>query len=301
MLESNRMHHAPSRPLPPRAADCHMHVFGPFARFPLAAERAYTVPEAPLAGHETMKRTVGLERTVLVQASGHGSDNRAMLAALAQLGPRGRAVAVVEPGAPRSELESLHAAGVRGLRLNLQTVPGRYAGDAAQWLAKFEALVAPLGWHLQLFCAATLIAELEPLLLKSRTTIVIDHMGLPDAAAGTGQPGFQAVLRLLRAPNFWVKVAGADRVCRSTGRLRDAIPFMRALAAAAPERLVWGSDWPNIGFHARQTVHDDTILPFRDLDAGELLDVLIEALPDAATRQAILADNPQRLYSFDAQ
>ena len=295
---SERNHRAPAQPLPAHAADCHMHVFGPFARYPLAAERAYTVPEAPLAAHEAMKRAVGLERTVLVQASGHGTDNRAMLDALAQLGPRGRAVAVLDADAPRRELEAMHAAGVRGLRLNFQTLCERYAGDTAQWLAKFAGLVAPLGWHLQLFCSPDLLAGLEPAIRHSRTDIVIDHMGLPDAAAGIGQPGFQTVLRLLRSARVWVKLAGADRITRSTGKPRDAIPFMRALAAAAPERVIWGSDWPNIGFHQRKAVDDEAILPYRDLDAGELLDVLIEAIPDSAVRRAILSDNPQRLYGF---
>ena len=276
-----------------------MHVLGPFARFPLAAERAYTVAEAPLAEHESMKRAVGLEGTVLVQASGHGTDNRAMLSALAQLGPRGRAVAVVDVETPAAELASMHTAGVRGLRLNFQTLGERYAGDAGQWLSRFEALAAPYGWHLQLFCDAGLLASIETSLLKSKTRFVLDHMGLPDAAAGVTQPGFQTVLRLLRSKNIWVKLAGADRITRSTGKLRDAIPYMQALAAIAPDRLVWGSDWPNIGFHSRKAVHDDAILPYRQLDAGELLDVLIEAIPAADTRRAILTDNPQRLYGFE--
>ncbi len=293
------MHRAPSQALPARAADCHMHVLGPFERFPLAAERAYTVAEALLAQHERMKSAVGLERTVLVQASGHGTGNSALLAALAQLGPRGRAVAVVDPAAPAQELEAMHAAGVRGLRLNFQTLRERYSGGAGSWLARFEEIAAPLGWHLQVFCSADLLAELESSLLNSKTAIVIDHMGLPDAAAGIQQPGFQTVLRLLHSENIWLKLAGADRITRATGKLRDAIPFIRALAAAAPGRLVWGSDWPHIGFHSRQAVHGDEILPYRDLDVGELLDVLIEAVPDAATRRAILSDNPQRLYGFE--
>ena len=275
-----------------------MHVFGPYGRFPLVAERVYTVAEAPIAEHERMKRAVGLERTVLVQASGHGTDNGAMLAALAQLGPRGRAVAVVDERTPRRDLEALHAAGVRGLRLNFQTQRERYAGDPGAWLAKFEALAAPFGWHLQLFCDARMLAGMESFLLKANSIIVIDHMGLPEAAAGIGQPGFQALLRLLKAKHGWVKLAGADRVAQASGRLRDAIPFMQALVAAAPERMVWGSDWPNIGFHSRRLVHDDAILPYRDLDAGELLDVLIEAVPDAATRRAILEANPEQLYGF---
>ena len=299
MPPPERTQRAPSQPLPARAADCHMHVLGPFERFPLAAKRAYTVAEAPLAAHEKMKRAVGLERTVLVQASGHGTDNGALLAALAQLGPRGRAVAVVDIRTPARELESMHAAGVRGLRLNFQTLRERYSGDAAHWLAKFAALAAPCGWHLQLFCGAELLVETESMLVKSKTSIVIDHMGLPDAAAGVAQPGFQTVLRLLRSANIWVKLAGADRITRSTGKLRDAIPFMQALAADAPGRLVWGSDWPHIGFHSGKAVHGDAILPYRHLDAGELLDVLIEAVPDTNTRRAILADNPQRLYGFE--
>jgi len=298
MPSPNRTHRAPVQPLPERAADCHMHVFGPFRRFPLAAKRAYSVSEAPLAAHERMKRRVGLERTVLVQASGHGTDNRAMLAALARLGPRGRAVAVLEPETPRQELERLHAAGVRGVRINFVTLRERYAGDVREWLAKFERLAAQVGWHLQLFCDCRMLVEVEPILAQAGIDIVIDHMGLPDASLGVGQPGFQALLRIAGSGKIWVKVAGADRITRSSGRLRDAIPYIQALVSAAPERLVWGSDWPNIGFHTRQQVRDDAITPHRELDAGELLDVLGEAVPDAAAREAILAGNPERLYGF---
>ena len=298
MPPSDRTHRAPAQPLPEHAADCHMHVLGPFERFALAPERAYNVAEAPFAAHERMKRQVGLERTVLVQAGGYGTDNRAMLAALAELGPRGRAVAVLDAGTPVAELERLHAAGVRGVRLNFQTLRERYAGNAGEWLGRFERLASQVGWHLQLFCNSGMLVEIESLLSRSATDIVVDHMGLPDASAGSEQPGFRALLRLLGTGHVWAKLAGADRITRSSGRLRDAIPFIRALAAAAPERLVWGSDWPNIGFHAGKQVRDDAILPHRELDAGELLDLLGEALPDATVRQAILAANPGRLYGF---
>ena len=124
-------------------------------------------------------------------------------------------------------------------------------------------------------------------------------MGLPEAAAGIDQPGFQALLRLLEAKHVWVKLAGADRITRASGRLRNAIPFIRALAAVAPERLVWGSDWPHIGFHSRQPVQDEAVLPYRALDAGELLDILIEAIPDAGLRRGILTINPAKLYGFE--
>lgn len=277
--------------LPPLSADCHMHVFGPFARFPLAPERAYNVAEAPLEAHERMKRSVGLERTVLVQASGHGFDNGAMLAALEKLGPRGRAVAVLAPDTSAGKLEALHGAGVRGVRLNLVTLASRHAGDPSDLVRAYERMLAPLGWHLQVF--GEHFEQLESALGGCAVNVVIDHMGLPDAAKGVGQPDFQAVLRLLKKPHVWVKLAGADRVSRSTGKLRDAIPYMRALANVAPDRLVWGTDWPHLGFHARKQVHSDEILPYRKLDPRELLQVLYEAIPDPA---AILAGNPGRLY-----
>jgi predicted TIM-barrel fold metal-dependent hydrolase len=296
MQPLNRTHRAPAEPLPPHAADCHMHVFGPFERYPLAPQRAYNVPEASLAAHERMKAQVGLERTVFVQASGHGLDNGALLAALAEIGARGRGVAVVAPQAPLVELQRLHKAGVRGVRLNLYTLAERHSGDPATLLRTYERLVAPLGWHLQIFCDPNMLAALAPAIARSSVPVVIDHMGLPDAAHGVEQPAFQTVLQL--AGKAWVKVAGADRITRSTGNLRDAIPFIRALAQAAPQRLVWGSDWPNIGFHTRQQVHDDSLLAHRELDAGELLDVLLEAVPDADTRSAILARNPEALYGF---
>ena len=281
--------------LPEHATDCHMHVIGPLERYPLAAERAYNIAEAPLEAHERMKRRFGLERTVLVQASGHGFDNRALLAALAQLGTRGRAVAVVPANAASSELEKLHAAGVRGVRLNLVTLASRHGGDRAAAVRDYERLLAPLGWHLQLFAEPAALQSLETTLRRCGVAVVIDHMGLPDAAAGLEQPGFQALLRLMKEEHVWVKLAGADRISRSSGRLRDAVPFMRALAAVAPERLVWGSDWPHIGFHAGRQVRGDEVLPYRDVDAGELLGVLFEALPDP---RDVLAGNPARLYGY---
>jgi predicted TIM-barrel fold metal-dependent hydrolase len=207
-------------------------------------------------------------------------------------------VAVVDSRTAHSELEKMHASGVRGVRLNLATLASRYAGDRAQLLREFERLVAPLGWHLQLFCDRETLLSLVPAIEACKVDIVIDHMGLPDSAAGVGQPVFREVLRLAAAKRVWVKLAGADRITRASGRLADAIPFLRALAAAAPERLVWGSDWPNIGFHSGRQVRDEAVLPHRELDAGALLDLLAEAVPDAATRRAILVANPERLYRF---
>jgi 2-pyrone-4,6-dicarboxylate lactonase len=293
----NRSHHRPSFALPAKAVDCHMHVFGPFDRFPLAAERSYNVPDAPLSAHEAMKRAVGLTRTVLVQPSGYGTDNRAMLEALRELGPRGRGVAVVDPDVPDAELDAMHAAGVRAVRLNLVSLRSRYS-NPAQLIGEFAARLAPRGWHLQVFGENHLIAALEPALAQATVDVVVDHMGLPDARTGLDQPGFKALLRLLKTGRVWAKLAGADRVTRYTGQLADAIPFMRALVAANVDRLVWGSDWPNIGFHTGTAVGHDGVLPYRPVDAGELLNILGEAVPEADAREKILAANPARLYQF---
>jgi predicted TIM-barrel fold metal-dependent hydrolase len=300
MAKLERKHTKPPQSLPEHAADCHMHVFGPFERFPLAAERAYNVGEALVAAHEAMKRRVGLERTVLVQASGYGNDNRAMLAALAELGPRGRGVAVFDPELPNKDLIALDAAGVRGARLNFYTLSGRYAGDRAQWIERYARVLAPLGWHLQVLLDGSGLAALERDLARAQVPMVVDHMGLPDAREGVKQPGFQVLLRLVARGNVWVKVSGADRITRHSGHVRDAIPFIQALAAAAPERLVWGSDWPNIGFHSREQVKDGELLQHRELDAGEMLKVLAKAVPDAGVLRRILSLNPAELYGFPA-
>lgn len=184
------------------------------------------------------------------------------------------------------------------MRLNLLTLASRHAGDRTELVGAYECLLAPLGWHLQVFADGPTLLSLKNSLLRCAVPVVIDHMGLPDAAKGIEQPEFQGVLRLLAAGHVWVKLAGADRITRASGRLRDAIPFMQALAAAAPERLLWGSDWPHIGFHSGQQVRSRAVLPYRDVNAGELLEVLFEAVPDAATRRAILVGNPAKLYNF---
>ncbi|MGH8741941.1 MAG: amidohydrolase family protein, partial [Burkholderiales bacterium] len=178
---------------------------------------------------------------------------------------------------------------------NLVTLATRHGADRARAVRDYERLLEPLGWHLQVFADAPTLQALEVPLRRCRVDVVIDHMGLPDAAAGTQQPGFQALLRLMEREHVWTKLAGADRITRAGGRLRDAVAFMRALAAVAPQRLVWGSDWPHIGFHAGKQVHGDAVLPYRDIDVTQLLEVLFEAIPDP---RAVLADNPAKLYAY---
>src|SRR5438067_818877 len=231
MQTLGRSHRSPAEPLPAHTADCHMHVFGPYDRFPLAAERAYNVPEAPLGAHERMKAAVGLERTVLVQASGHGTDNRAMLAALAELGPRGRGVAVVAPQTPLVELQRMHKAGVRGARLNLYTFAVRHPGEPAALFRTYERLVAPLGWHVQLFCEPATLLALASAIEHASVQVVIDHMGLPDAAQGIAQPAFQCLLSLTGGGHAWrsspvpIALRARARICAT--RCLSCAPSLR--------------------------------------------------------------------------
>jgi predicted TIM-barrel fold metal-dependent hydrolase len=264
-------------------------VFGPAARFPYAADRSYTPPDAPLAMYLSMLDTLGSDRGVLVQGSAHGRDNSAMLDALARHPDRLRGVAVADADVAPAELRRWAGLGVRGLRFNHYFRGGalHYRGgvplDAARTLAP---IMAELGWHLQLWIDVKDLPDTIPTLRALGLPVVIDHMGRTDAGAGTATPGFQSLLRLVGKGGCWVKLSGAHRLSRNTPDYPDARPFHEALVRANPERLVWGGDWP----HPRM----EGEMP----DVGHLLDLFQAWTPDEATRTRILVSNPARLYGF---
>lgn len=259
--------------VPPGACDCHVHVFGPAARYPLAPDRAYTPPEASLEDLLRTEEKLGMQRMVLVQPSVYGADHSCMLDALKALGVRARGVAVVDEF---SDLEALHAAGVRGARVNLQTGNLR----DPQLVAKAAARVGLLGWHVQTFARIAILKELKPL----PTTLVIDHMGLPRDASDC-----EHLVRLIRTQDVYVKLSAPHRLPM------DAGPLVEALVAAAPERCVWGSDWP----HPVSAAHNPkAVQPFDDIDDVAALERLRERIPDQKVLRKILVDNPVRLYEF---
>ena len=283
---------APSRPrevTPPNACDTHCHVFGPADRFPYAADRSYTPPDAPLAQYLHLLATLGCARGVLVQGSAHGRDNSAMLDALEREPKRLRGVAVADETTPAEVLRRWHALGVRGLRFNHFFRGGQlhYRGgvplEAARGLAP---VMRELGWHLQLWIDVKDLPDTIPILRAIGLPVVIDHMGRTDAAAGVEAPGFQSLLKLLGAGGCWVKLSGAHRVSRAAPDYPDARALHEALVKENPEQLVWGSDWP----HPRM----EDAMP----DAGHLLDLFNAWTPGAALRRRILADNAARLYDF---
>ena len=274
----------PSFTVPPGACDTHAHVISDGIRYPFVEERSYTPPPAPEENYLRMLAKCGMSRGVLVQVSVHGTDNRYLLSVLRRHPDRLRGVAVVGADVADHELEALHAAGVRGLRLNVLFGGGVDFG-ALETLAE---KIAPLGWHLQFLMN---VQNLPPLLLRLsrlRVPCVFDHMGHMPVALGMSEPGFQALLAGLRDHDWWVKLSGAYRISSHFDQdFDDVIPFAQTLIATAPDRMVWGSDWPHVA------------IP-RMPDTGHLLNLLARWAPDPAQRQRILVDNPARLYDFEA-
>jgi predicted TIM-barrel fold metal-dependent hydrolase len=259
-------------------------VFGPAARFPFAPTRSYTPPDAGVDDLRRLHDRLEIERAVVVQASCHGTDNAALLDALVQGNGRHAGVAMIDDATGDAELDELHEAGVRGTRINFVA----HLGGAPD-LERFDrtvARVAPRGWHVVLHFDAADLPTYAGLLDRMPCPYVIDHMARVDATAGLDQQPFQALLRLLADDRCWVKVSGAERLTAGgPPPYDDVVPFARALIAAAPDRVLWGTDWPHPNVRH---------MP----DDGDLVDLLATFAPDEATRNRILVDNPERLYDF---
>jgi 2-pyrone-4,6-dicarboxylate lactonase len=276
----------PEFSLPPGACDAHCHVFGPAAKFPYAPDRAYTPPDAPVEQLKKLHAHLGFSRAVIVHASCHGTDMNVTLDAIASSGGAYLGIAVVDGSISDSELADLHAGGIRGIRFNFV----RHLGGVPD-INVFATLVrriAPLGWHVVLHFDAQDIVEQAPLLAKITVPFVIDHMARVRAADGLEQAPFRMLVDLLRSnPLAWVKVCGPERVSVGVRPFRDAIPFARTLIATAPDRILWGTDWPHPNI-AKDMPND-----------GELVDLFAEFTGDPVTQRKILVENPARLYGFD--
>ncbi|HZF77748.1 MAG TPA: amidohydrolase family protein [Acetobacteraceae bacterium] len=270
---------------PPGACDAHWHVLGPRAVFPYAPGRAYTPPDAPSEGLVRLHGILGIERAVIVHASCHGSDMAVTLDAIARSGGRMRGVCVVDPGVTDAEFARLHAGGIRGVRFNFV----RHLGGMPdlEFFRRVLAQVEPLGWHAVLHMDAEDIIPLAPVISGLRIPFVLDHMGRVKARNGLEQAPFRQLLELMRNPLAWVKICGAERVSSAGAPFRDALPFARALVELAPDRVLWGTDWPHPNI-AGDMPND-----------GDLVDLLAEAVEDEALRRRVLVDNPARLYWKD--
>lgn len=282
-----------SFPVPEHACDSHAHIFGPYDAYPLSEERSYTPPENPLARYLAHLQRIGFARGVLVTASACGTDNSAILDALAQAPDRLRGVAVTRDDVDRASLVSWRQAGIRGLRFNLYAVDGKTVyrnGVGLQSLERLAPLMRDLGLHAQIWIHAPDLVQLAPRLLRLNITLVIDHMGRMNTSRGTQDPGFQQLLRMLKDGDAWTKISGADRNTNRYGRYDDVDAYARQIIAANPEQIVWGSDWPHINYYDPAQVPDD----------GVLLNTLGRWLPTAEAKKQVLVSNAARLYDFEA-
>jgi 2-pyrone-4,6-dicarboxylate lactonase len=280
-------HANPAKPRftpPPGAVDAHCHVFGPGDAFPYAPERKYTPCDAPKEKLFALRDYLGFARNVIVQATCHGNDNRALVDALRHSHGMARGVASVARDVSDAELRQLHAAGVRGTRFNfvrrlVDFTPREVLADIAQ-------RIAPLGWHVVVYFEAQDLPELWDFFASLPTTVVVDHMGRPDVGKPVDGPEFELFVRLLREhPNIWSKVSCPERLSKAgPPNYDDVVPFARRLVETFPDRVLWGTDWP----HPNMKWH----MP----DDGKLVDYLPRIAPTAALQQALLVDNPMRLY-----
>jgi predicted TIM-barrel fold metal-dependent hydrolase len=285
---------------PPGACDCHTHVFGPYDRFPLDPDRPYTPPAASLDALRAMHAALGIDRVVFVAASPYGTDNAALLDALGRLGDAGRGVVALGPDASEDTLAKLHAAGVRGVRVNLASVGEADPGAAEAALRATAARVAPLGWHVDLHAGPATIAALRDAIAASPAATVVDHFGLPDPAAGPAEPGFAALCELAAAGHAYVKLSAPERFADDPDG-GGVAALARALLDAAPDRMLWASDWPHTGGgpHGGGARDPATVEPFRDVDDARSLARLREwAGDDDAALRRVLVSNATRLYAF---
>jgi predicted TIM-barrel fold metal-dependent hydrolase len=283
---------------PPRGAcDCHVHVFGDAVAFPFATRRGYTPPPAGADELLALQRALRLWRVVIVQPSVYGSNNSCTLDGMRQLGKRARGVAVIDAATSNAALDEMHRAGIRGVRVNLATAGESDPAQARRDLAAAVARVRPLGWHVQVYTELSVIAALQEELSQLGVPVVFDHFGGATAAGGVEQPGFAALLALVRAGHAYVKLSAAYRSSDKAPAYDDMAPLARALLAANPDRVLWGSDWPHPHAASPGAAPDD-IAPFYDIDDGLALNQLRLWAPSAATRRKILTDNPARLYDF---
>ncbi len=280
-------HTAPSKPAftpPPGAVDAHCHVFGPGDRFPYAPERKYTPCDAPKEKLRQLRDHLGFSRNVIVQATCHGADNRALVDALRTSNDLARGVATVKSDVTDEQLTELHAAGVRGVRFNFV----KRLVDVLPFepLRQIAARIYKFGWHIVIYFEAHELPELYDFFTSLPTVVVVDHMGRPDITKPVDGPEFELFIKMMRDhSNFWSKVSCPERLSlEGPPDYSDVRPFARRVVETFPDRVLWGTDWP----HPNMKSH----MP----DDGQLVDVIPHIAPTTELQRKLLIDNPLRLY-----
>ncbi|MBI1872614.1 MAG: amidohydrolase family protein [Acidobacteria bacterium] len=283
--------------VPPGACDCHTHIHGDPAKFPFFAGRVYTPETALPEEMAVLHKALRIQRVVIVTPSVYGTDNSATLYGMEARGRDARGVAVIDDKTPDGELDAMGRAGVCGIRLNFGTAS---INDPAVGRRLFQAAterVKGRAWHVQMNTDLTMIAALKDLVAVSPVPIVFDHFGGARAARGLQQPGFAELVGLVRSGKAYVKISGAYRVS-TLADYADVVPLAKALIAANPERVVWGTDWPHPDPVTPPGRKPTDVTPLLRIDDGRLLNQLVVWAPDPEVRRTILMDNPARLYAF---
>ncbi len=285
--------------VPPGACDCHVHVFGDPRRYPFFSGRVYTPEPASVDELQALHRALHIDRVVIVTPSVYGTDNSCTLDAIRELGPRARGVAVIDEATTDGAVDQMMKSGIRGIRLNLTTAG---VTDPAAALPRFRAAATRArthGLHIQLNTSLRVIDALSTEFSAAPVTLVFDHFGGAVAAQGLNQPGFGALVSLVKSGKAYVKISGAaDLVSTAAPGYADVLPLARALVSANPQRILWGTNWPHPDSATRPGRKSTDIAVHMQTDDGLVLNLLPVWVPDAATRRLILVDNPARLYGF---
>lgn len=282
--------------VPPGACDCHTHIFGDPARFPFAPVRVYTPEQASIPEMRSLHKALHTERVVIVNPSVYGTENSCSLDAIKQLGPGARGVAVVGDTTTKSQLDEMYRGGMRAVRLNLET-SGQ--SDPAMARQRFQSALdrfKDTKWHVQMYTRLSVIEAIKDQVAAASVPVVFDHFGGAQGALGVNQPGFGTLLNLVKSGKAYVKISAPYRSSTKPPDYADVAPLAKALVAANPERILWGSDWPHPAQIPGRPFTE--ITPLYQIDDGRVFNQLPVWVPSAAQRKTILVENPARLFGY---
>jgi predicted TIM-barrel fold metal-dependent hydrolase len=282
--------------LPAGTVDCHNHIMGPQGKYPYAARRVYTPPEATIDQLKSLREEIGSSRNVLVTPSVYGTDNRCMVDALAALGNTARGIAVLPLDVSDAELRRLDAAGVRGVRISLGGTGTYTPASSKEALLSLAPRFAPLGWNIEVVGNLPAVMSLASVMASLKVPVVLDHFAGANGGEGVRQEGFAALLELVRGRNAYVKLSAPYNRSKRPD-YSDMTPLAQALIEAGADRMLWGTNWPHPDQIPGRPISE--ITPYHRIDNRNLVRLLGEWCPDAQMRQMILVDTPQRLYRFE--
>jgi predicted TIM-barrel fold metal-dependent hydrolase len=284
--------------VPPGATDCAVHVFGDAKRHPYWEGRSYTPEPATVAELQQVMQALRVDRVVIVQATTYGTDNSCVVDSIRDFGNRARGVAMIDDKTTEGALDDMHRGGVRGIRLNLGNQGATDPAGARQRLTiAAERMKSRTGWSLQVSATPPTFEALRDELMAVAVPLVIDHFGEPRIAEGLAQPGYATILSLIKSGRAYVKISNADNLARQPD-MSDLTPYARALIAANPQRVVWGTAWPHPSAGGVPGRKPTDLALHRQVDDGRTMNMLPVWVPDATGRKMILVDNPARLYGF---